>query len=187
MGKIILPAKAKLFIGVIAINSISFSDLKDILTSNWGEIDLESEVFKFDKTNYYENEMGKDLIKKFFSFKKLIERENLPEIKLRTNQIEKEFKINKNKEGRDINLDPGYITLSSVVLATTKDYRHRIYHSKGIYLENTLYYDSKKKSYTEWDWTYPDYRQDSYKEFFNRMREIYHNQLKYGEEFNMVD
>lgn len=181
MGKVKIPPKAKLFIGVIAVSNTILDELKKILIANWGEIDLESEIFQFNLTNYYEKEMGKNLIKKFFSFKKLINREEIAEIKLKTNEIENEFKVDKNKEGRDVNLDPGYLTLSNVTLATTKDYRHRIYIGKGIYLENTLYYDSSKKSYVEWEWTYPDYRQTFYKEFFNQMRKIYHNQLKYGE------
>jgi hypothetical protein len=183
MGEIKIPPKAKLFIGVISFTSEILPEVKKIIVSNWGEVDLESEIFLFNKTDYYKKEMGENLVKKFFSLKKLIPREEIVDIKLKTNQKEKEFKVRKDWQGRDINLDPGYLTLSSVTLATTKDYRHRIYLGKGIYIENTLYYDAKKKSFVEWEWTYPDYRTFEYKEFFNKMREIYKEQLKYGENF----
>ncbi len=181
MGKIKIPPKAKLFIGVIAVSNEIIQKFKDRAVHIWGEIDLESPIFPFDTTSYYEKEMGKNLIKKFFSFYKLIPRENIVEVKITTNQLEKELKINKEKPGRDINIDPGYLTLSSVTLATTKDYRHRIYLREGIYLENTLYYSRKEKSFVEWEWTYPDYRKKEYKQFFNKMREIYVEQLRNGE------
>ena len=182
MGRIRIPEKAKLFIGVIAVDKQILPVCKEYFLTEWGEIDLESEIFPFNTTNYYEDEMGKNLVKKFFSFKKLINREDIVDIKLKTNELELKIKTNKAKQGRDVNIDPGYITLTNVTLATTKDYRHRIYLGKGIFLENTLYYDRKKKSYVEWEWTYPDYRKQEYKQFFNKMREIYHNQLRYGEE-----
>lgn len=183
MGQITLPDKAKLFVGIIGVNKDIILKVKGKLEKKWGKIDFESEFFNFDRTSYYKEEMGENLLKKFYSFKNLINREDIIEIKIRTNQLEEKIKINKNKSGRDINLDPGYVTFSNVTLATTKDYRHRIYLGKGIYLENTLYYDSKAKEFIEWEWTYPDYRTKGYKEFFNKLRGIYHEQLKYGEDF----
>ncbi len=183
MGEIKFPEKSKLFIGIIATDKNILREVKKLLQDKWGEIDKESEIFLFDTTNYYEKEMGKDLIKKFYSFKKLINREDIVEIKIQTNYIEDFLKEKYKKNGRIVNLDPGYVTLSNVTLATTKDYRHRIYLAKGIYLENTLWYNSKSKSYEDWEWTYPDYRKKEYKNFFNEIRKIYKDQLKYGENF----
>ncbi len=184
MGKIKLPDKAKLFIGIIGVNKDLILKVKKELENEWGIIDFESEFYDFNKTSYYKEEMGENLLKKFYSFKNLIPRENIVEIKIKTNHLEEEIKINQDKSGRDVNLDPGYVTLSNITLATTKDYKHRIYLGKGIYLENTLYYDSKKKAFVNWEWTYPDYRTNAYMDFFNKLREIYHKQLKYGENFD---
>ncbi len=183
MGKIKLPVQAKLFIGIIAQNNDLLYRVKNEIEKEWGTIDLESEIFPFDATNYYKDEMGENLIKKFYGFKKLVERENIVEIKLKTNDMEERIKRERGNPKREVNIDPGYLTLSNITLATTKDYRHRIYLGKGIYLENTLYYNRREKSYVEWEWTYPDYRKNEYKAFFNKMREIYRNQLKYGEDF----
>ncbi|MBU1076294.1 MAG: DUF4416 family protein, partial [Spirochaetes bacterium] len=179
MGKIKLPEKAKLFIGIIAVNDSIIFKVKEVLEKQWGKVDEQSDLFPFDLSDYYKDEMGERLLKKFYSFKMLINREDIVDIKIRTNRIEEEIKADDKNCGRDINLDPGYITLSNVTLATTKDFRHRIYLGKGIYLENTLYYDGKKKTYMEWEeWTYPDYRMQEYKDFFNKIRQTYHRQLK---------
>ena len=81
-------------------------------------------------------------------------------------------------ENRVVNIDPGYITLSNVTLATTKDYQHRIYLGEGIYLENTLRFSAKTKSYEPYEWTYGDYRMAGAVEFFNKLRNIYREQLE---------
>jgi hypothetical protein len=117
--------------------------------------------------------MGKGLQKIFLGFKKLIKREKLPEIKLYTNDLEDRYSCQSN---RQVNLDPGYLTSGQVILATTKDYQHRIYLGKGIFGEVTLRF--KNGSFQPWDWTYPDYRQESYTNFFNELRKIYLTTLK---------
>ncbi|OGX43889.1 MAG: hypothetical protein A3G38_03040 [Omnitrophica WOR_2 bacterium RIFCSPLOWO2_12_FULL_51_8] len=77
---------------------------------------------------------------------------------------------------RLVNIDPGYLDLAKLVLASTKDYRHRIYLERGIYVEITLFY--QRKTFNPWEWTYPDYRSREYIEVFNRIREIYKKQLQ---------
>jgi hypothetical protein len=72
-------------------------------------------------------------------------------------------------------LDPGYVTLAKMVLATTKDFAHRLYLGDGIYAESTLRF--RKKQFEPWEWTYPDYRTDEYREFFGRVRECYKDKL----------
>lgn len=182
MGKPQLPSRAKLFIGIIGADASCISEAQEQCALLWGAVDLESDLFPFELTSYYEKEMGRDLKKKFISFGDLIPRESITGIKIRTNELEETIRRQAGREGRPVNLDPGYVTLSNVVLATTKDYRHRIYISQGIYLENTLYYDRKKKTFRDWEWTYPDYKTEPYKDFFLRLRAIYRSQLKSDEE-----
>ena len=71
---------------------------------------------------------------------------------------------------RTVNIDPGYITLSKLVLASTKDYSHRIYIGKGIYAETTLRFIHG--SFKPIDTTYPDYRTQLAIDFFNRTRDF---------------
>lgn len=116
-------------------------------------------------TDYYKNEMGNELKKVYMSFEKLIERDRLAGIKNHTNSIESGFLNNKN---RSINLDPGYLTNEKLVLATTKDYFHRIYLENGIYAEVTLHYRHGKFRY--FSWSYPDYKDARVQIFLEKAR-----------------
>ncbi|MDH5186329.1 MAG: DUF4416 family protein, partial [candidate division WOR-3 bacterium] len=90
----------------------------------------------------------------------------LTEMKLWTMEIENEF-LDTNRRRR-INLDPGILTLAKLVLATTKNYYHRIYLGKGIFAEVTLIY--RNKQFEPLAWTYPDYRTDTAIDFFQQVR-----------------
>ncbi|HLF85879.1 MAG TPA: DUF4416 family protein, partial [Nitrospiria bacterium] len=69
---------------------------------------------------------------------------------------------------RMINIDPGYLNMAKVVLATTKDFSHRIYLKDGIYAEVTLIYVGD--SYYPLPYTFPDFRSKDYIGLFNSVR-----------------
>ena len=75
----------------------------------------------------------------------------------------------KHGESRPLNLDPGYITLAKLVLASTKDHSHRIYLGQGIYAEITL--DLSRGGWQPSEWTYPDYRRADFHQFFVHCRD----------------
>ncbi len=176
----------KLIVGMFTNRLGLFKETLKVLERKHGPVDYESPLLPFDKTDYYEPEFGKDLKRKFYSFKRLIKAEELPRIKILTNNLEKKF--GDKRGNRLINLDPGYLAPAKLVLATTKDYQHRIYYGKGIYGEVTLRYKKGVKprgghaplrgSFIPWEWTYPDYRTKKYIEIFNHIRKIYMKQLK---------
>ena len=168
----------KLVIGFIFREESVLDKAKNILRKDFGKIDYESQALAFTHTDYYETEFGKNLERKFISFEKLIQPQNLAKIKITTNAIEK--KLSRN-EMRLINIDPGYLDMAKLILASTKDYKHRIYLDKGIYAETTLFYQNK--SFTGWVWTYPDYKSADYIRIFNQIREIYAKQRKKKEAF----
>lgn len=179
MGKIKKIYPVKIFCGLIYKEEEILNQAKKELGKEWGIIDIEEGPFPFDFTDYYEEEMGKELKRKFISFEKLYIPENVYKWKIFTNKIEKNFSEN---ERRKINIDPGYIDNSKVILLSTKDYYHRIYLGKGIFAELTLFYSKGKYNFLEW--TYPDYRSENYIKFFLEMREKYRqqiNQLKKNE------
>jgi hypothetical protein len=141
----------------------------------FGPVDWVSELFPFNGTRYYEKEMGWPLYRRFISFLSLITPEAIADIKLITNEIEKEHL---DKEKRKINIDPGYITLERLVLATGKNYSHRIYLGKGIYADLTLiFHDGTFKPLS---WTYPDYAEEKVISLFNRLRSGYLRHLREG-------
>ena len=169
MGKILKPLKVKLFAGLIANSGSIISAAEKLLAKEFGAIDLESPVIPFAFTDYYSEEMGQNLLRKWVSFEKLSQPEDLSRIKVKTNSIEDKFSSG-NK--RAVNIDPGYVSLSKVVLASTKDFSHRIYLSKGIYAEITLIY--KQKEFISLPWTYPDYKSETALKFLSGIRGILH-------------
>jgi hypothetical protein len=144
----------------------------------WGPAVLESPAFEFDQTDYYRDSMGPGLRKQFFAFG-ASDPGGLADWKLATNAWEAEYAAAAtHDETRPLNLDPGYVALGRLVLASTKDFAHRIYLSRGIYAEVTLYY--RHGHWQHHDFTFADYRRAEYQEFFSACREQLHRLLKEG-------
>ena len=180
MGAIRQFTPVKLFIGVLVSNSKFLQQVEQRLTAAYGPVDHRSAIIPFDFTNYYEPEMGDLIDRMFFSFERLIEADQLPEIKRQTNQLEEELAPLLKTPGtavkRPVNLDPGYIEQAKVVLASTKNFYHRIYLGGGIFGEVTMHF--KNNTYRFFPWTYPDYQSKDYQEFFLRVRQILRSQFR---------
>ncbi len=162
-----------LFAAVTVSPQMDAELIKRKLQEAFGKIEEQSRIFDFDSfTDYYRPEMGSGLQKFFLMFEKLIAPEQLPEIKLRTNDLERQLS---GSDKRSVNIDPGYVSQSKMVLATTKDYSHRLYLSKGIFGDLHLVFT--KGSFQIQPWTYPDYQQPWVIELFNRWRERYRSKL----------
>ncbi|HEY1407116.1 MAG TPA: DUF4416 family protein [Spirochaetota bacterium] len=172
MAEPIIPVKAKLFIGVISGDERLVHLAGEKFARRYGRVDLSTARIPFTHTDYY-NKLGANLYRVFFSFEKMIRREDIVAIKLHTNALEIALS---GKGERKINIDPGYLTLSNVFLASCKEYFHRTYLGKGIYLENEYKYI--ERSYRFWDWTYPDYKKKEYLDYFHNLRQIYYSQIQ---------
>ena len=167
MGKPKNPEPVRLFIGMLSGDPKLFSAAANILTKKFGPLLLESELIPFEFTDYYTPEMGENLWRKFVAFQRMVSPEKLASIKLFTNHLEETYSQNKK---RRINLDPGLLTPARVILASTKDFSHRIYLKSGIYAEITLLFHKGK--FETLVWTYPDYRTEPYLKFFSALRSI---------------
>lgn len=178
MGQIRTPHPVKLFVGMLAGRTDLFRIAQTELSAEFGPVDMVSDVMPFDFTDYYEDEMGPNLLRKFVGFERLINPKELASAKLFTNDLEEKISEHYGSERRMINLDPGYITLSKLVLASTKDYSHRIYLGDGVFAEVTLHFSNKR--FNAWPWTYPDYRTAAYGRFFETMRRQYVETLRKG-------
>lgn len=177
MGKPSRPRPVKLFTGVLTGHPEIIPEVGARLSDQFSMVAEESSLMPFDYTNYYREEMGDNLKRKFFSFRNLISPDRLAGIKLQTNDIELSLAEETDVDvERPVNIDPGYLGLSKLVLATTKNYSHRIYLGRGIYAEVTLKYEDGE--YHPQPWTYPDYRSDEYLHFFHGLREGYVRQLE---------
>jgi len=135
----------------------------------WGPVALESQVFAFDQTDYYQATMGPALGKCFWAFETLYDPAEMVDTKLQTNDWEQQYAgLAGHEQPRPLNLDPGYLTNAKLILASTKDYAHRIYLSRGIYAEVTLQY--QERAWRDHRWTFPDYKRADYQEFFTEAR-----------------
>jgi hypothetical protein len=168
------PAQpVKLIFSLFAKEAILINKTIEILSSQYGQPDFISAVVPFDYTDYYGVEMGESLVRRFLSIEKLISPENLPDIKLATNEIEDNMASNAQ---RQINIDPGYISTANLILATGKSYTHRPYLRDGIYADLTLVYQGKK--FCSLPWTYPDYAHQKQILMLGKIREKYLLQLR---------
>lgn len=176
MGKIEAPEPVKLFSGVLTSLPEIIPEVQQHLAARFGPIDARSDCFPFDLTHYYDREMGSPIIRCFVAFQTLIAPAEISAVKRATNDLEAAFAGEYRQIQRPVNLDPGYVEESKIVLASTKNFYHRILLSEGIYGEVTLHYSGG--SWQAFAWSFPDFRSGRYDEFFTRLRRIYRGQLK---------
>lgn len=169
-----IPLPGKIFLSILSAKWDKFwPELLDILTQKWGENDYLSEPIAFTQTEYYNAELGTPIFRRVLSFQTLVPLDCLAQLKLFTNALEQQYAC-KNK--RIFNLDPGLITYERLVLATGKNFTHRIYLKKGIFADLTLIY--VKGKWQDLPWTFPDYRTPIIKEHLTQIREIYKEQVE---------
>jgi len=177
MGIIQEHEPVKLVTSIFSQDKNLIDSVIKMLVDKFGKTDFETELLEFNQTNYYETEMGKTLLRKFVSFDGLIEPDSISDIKIYTNELEKNISPSwETERTRNINIDPGYLSLSKLVLASTKDFYHRIYLDHGIYAEITLMFKKEtlsKGGFQPFQWTYPDYASQEYRSIFNQIRKIY--------------
>jgi hypothetical protein len=171
------PKPVKLIIGILAANQDCLQAAVEAITSEFGKADLISDTWPFTQTSYYNKETGENILRQFVSIEKLIDPGKLSKIKHKTNKLEQKLARQPISDlPRPVNLDPGVIEPSKLILATTKNYSHRIYIGGKIYAEVTLIFD--KGTWRPLSYTYPDYKQNCYHDFFNKIRTRLLEQLK---------
>lgn len=169
MSELTEPVKANLTISVMFRDRALLEETRAILEKKYGEIDAVSETYDFSSISpYYDPEMGSDIKKIVFSFKDPVARDLLKEVKLFCVELEKKYSENGN---RLVNLDPGLVTLENFILATGKNYSHRIYLGSGVFAEVTLIFG--KNTVRELPWSYRDYLYEPARSFLLEVRELY--------------
>jgi len=162
------PKPAKLVIGFFVKEKRLGISVTKALAKKYGPVDMTSSWLPFNFTTYYNEEMGTPLFRRLIVYKNLIEQNSLSDIKLFTNDLEQKYLT---EDRRVVNIDPGYLLHERFVLATGKNYSHRIYIGKGIYADLTLIY--AKGQYSKLPWTYPDYAQENILTFLKQVRVKY--------------
>ncbi|UCF97886.1 MAG: DUF4416 family protein [Spirochaetaceae bacterium] len=180
MGQIGLFTLEKLVIPILISRQRLRHSLIQDLQNRYGQIDYISPDLPFFYTRYYDEEMGTPIIRFFISFLRLIDPSTLAQIKHQTNALENQY----SEAGRrKINIDPGLLSLSRFILASSKEGPHRIPLREGIFAEVTLVYE--KGNYRPLEWTYPDYQSSEYLTILAEIRKRYKAQL--GETYRARD
>jgi hypothetical protein len=171
------PKPVKLIIGILAADETSLAAAVKAISKSFGVIDLASDVWPFTQTDYYKDELGPNALRQFVSIENLIDPGKLAQIKHDTNSLEQQLADSlKLSLPRPVNLDPGFIEPSKLILASTKNFSHRIYIGNKMFAEVTLMYE--KGSWRHFEYTFPDYRQSCYQDFLSKVRTRLLEQLK---------
>src|SRR5208337_4984487 len=167
MGSAFAFAPARLVVGILSSpHSALPSALKEELEGRFGPAEAVGPDLDFAWSGYYDEEMGGRPRRSFLSFADIVDPAELADIKAWTNTLERAYAVG---ERRRFNLDPGLLSLSRFVLATTKDRPQRIALSGGIYADLTLVYE--RGDYRPLPWTYPDWASEEYRARLRRIRE----------------
>ena len=173
------PEPVKLIIGILAADAGCLTAARYRILSEFGPADLIGDIWPFTQTDYYADQAGEHILRQFVTIDKLIDPGELAAIKHKTNEMEQTLAAQLDVGlPRPVNFDPGYIELSKLVLASTKNFSHRIYIGDNMYAEVTLTYS--KGTWIDYRYTFADYKQGKYHDFFNKARERLLEQIRSG-------
>ena len=121
MGSLNPPQPVLRLVPIVSRYDEALAWARERVAAEWGELALVSDAFIFNDTDYYDDEMGTGLKKQFVVTTPLMDPATLPDVKVATNGWEAEYAQQAgHPERRPLNLDPGYIAESKLVLASTK-------------------------------------------------------------------
>jgi hypothetical protein len=160
-----VPSPARLLFSVIYRGERDFDRSLRWISERMGAVERVSEPFPFDRTDYYEREMGAPLFRRFLLMADAVPRDGLAAAKLSAEEIEREFSVHGK---RTVNIDPGLLAEENLVLATGKNYCHRIYLRDGVFADLALVFE--KGEYRALPWTYPDYASTEIRSFLTGLR-----------------
>lgn len=174
------PAPGKPVLSVLAAPdwwARRWPGLRSELLRLLGPVDYESVPLAFDHTSYYDEELGTPLSRRLLGFARLLPLDGLMDLKLATNGMER---AEARADGsRRVNLDPGFITLERLVLASGKNFSHRVYLGCGIWADLTLVYH-RGGGWVDLPWTFPDYARSDMKRRLTELRSLYKTAIEAG-------
>lgn len=151
-------------VGLLARSESLLDAAEGKLAAEFGPVTRHSATMPFSFSDYYAPEMGAGLLRRWTAHGP-VDPGRLAALKRAANRIEAAFA---EAGRRRVNVDPGLLSLHSLVLASTKDFAHRVYLNDGVFAEVTLLYRSGR--FEALDWTYPDYRTGACHEFLRACR-----------------
>ena len=167
------PVPVKYFVALLSPAQIDISPVITGLEGLFGRSDYMSDIYPFDMTDYYDEEIGGGLVRRIISFEKLSSPVDIVRYKLESRRLEEVFS---EKGCRRFNIDPGYLDFYKVVLASFKVGPQKIYIGDGVYADPVLMYS--QGSFSPFPWSFPDFKKGLYNKEFLKIRKVYKNNLK---------
>ncbi|MFW5730882.1 MAG: DUF4416 family protein [Desulfonatronovibrionaceae bacterium] len=168
------PDPGKVFLSILCSRFEDiWPELEQLLTAELGSMDYQTQPFSFNETAYYDQELGTPILRRIAAFETLKPLDSLVDLKLFTNRLENSFAAG---GCRLFNLDPGLLTLERLVLASGKNFTHRVYMGKGIWADLTLIFT--RGDWQDLAWTFPDYASEKMKKHLRAIRSRYLHQLR---------
>lgn len=158
-------------VGILAASPCP-PEIEEALGALFGEPVERAGPWEFDATDYYEGELGPDLRRSFLAFR--ARQPQLVAWKLASAAIESNHA--RPQGGRRFNLDPGYVSLGGLFLASTKAGPHRVHLAHGIHAEITLFFG--RGAWQKLPWTFPDFRTGRYDAFLTACRDRLKRELR---------
>lgn len=162
------PPPARLVISAIYREERKYAAALPRVAAAVGPVRPAGDRFPFDRTDYYGEEMGAPLFRRFLVTEAAVPRDALPAVKIALESIEGEMASGGR---RTVNLDPGLLTAENFILATGKNYAHRVYLGNGVFADLTLVY--RKGEFHPLPWTYPDYASGEIRSLLREIRREY--------------
>jgi hypothetical protein len=153
-------------VGVLAASPVLLAEAQAAIAAAVAPVALASTPQRWTRSTYYTAEMGPELWRQYLACDAVMAPEDLGDLKRLTGALEGRWR---GPRGRAVNLDPGYLDLLRVVLASTKDAAHRVAIGPGLWGEATLHFVNG--TFAPWRYTYPDYASADACAFFNDVRE----------------
>ena len=169
------PAPVKLLAAVIWSREDALQAALEAMQARWNDADHVGRDLPFDLTDYYEAEMGTRLFRRILGFSRLIPPDGLIEAKLAAIEIEEMLR---GPTGRLVNIDPGYLDLHKLVLASGKGSGRMVYLGAGVHADVVCRYERGR--FIPFEWTFPDFRDERYHGDLHRMRALYKESLSRG-------
>ncbi len=164
-----IPAPGKLICSIIYSSMDGLVDAVKVLENKFGRVEFETMEIETSEAKQYREEMGENLIRRFISFEKTVNRNSLASLKNICNKIEPNFA---DQIGdflfRTVNIDPCILTPDNLVIATHRESNCNVYFNDGVYAEIQLIYS--RDTFRRLPWTIPDYCNNEAIDFFERVR-----------------
>ncbi|UCG62198.1 MAG: DUF4416 family protein [Candidatus Zixiibacteriota bacterium] len=172
MARILKPPPGRLVVSIIYSSMDALADSVKTLEKRFGRVQYETLEIPCAQRDEYKEEMGEELLRRFYSFESPVARDTLPALKAACYKIEPKFSDTvEDYHFRTVNIDPGILTPSTLVMASHKEYNHRVYIRDGVYAEIALIHAHGK--FCRLPWTNPDFCADEAIDFFERVRSTF--------------